>query len=458
MSCKDLTELNSDTKNPEEVSSGSLFANATVELFDFMASTNVNRNTLRFWAQYWTATTYPDESNYELTERDANGFVYVVLYTRVLRDIKEARAVMQEDQFLTDENKRNQSAVMSVLEVYAYHLLVDIFGDVPYDEALTPGEVTPAYEAGSSIYDKIIAKLDGAISDLSGESAFGADDLVYGGDVSLWRKAANTLKLRMAMRIADVNASKSQTMAEAAVSDGVFASNGESLMLNYESSFPNTNPLWEDLVQSGRNDFVLGNTLVDHMNTLNDPRRDDFMTCPCDSNGNYVGGIVGASNAYPDYSHITPTLLDPTYPGIILDYTEVEFLLADAAQRGYNVGGTAEDHYNTAVTESILYWGGTQQEADDYLQNDAPYDAANWKESIGMQHWIAMYNRGFEGWSGWRLYDAPMLNEAAEALTTPPLRFIYPVDEFSLNGENVQKASDKYGDNDPFSPVFWDVN
>lgn len=463
VSCKDLTELNQDAKNPDEVPSGALFANATVELFDWMASTNVNRNVWRLWAQHWTETTYTDEANYILTERDINGFVYVVAYTRVLRDLQEARTVLEteveEDVNVTEEHQRNRNAIFSVMEVYTWHLLVDIFGDVPYTEALDRDIVAPAYDPGSDIYDAIIAKLDAAINDLSGESALGSDDLIYGGDVSLWRKAANTLKLKLAIRTADVNTSRSKTMAEAAFTDGIISSPAEDFMVGYSTSTPNTNPLWEDLVQSGRNDFVLANTLVDHMNSLDDPRMDDYMICPCDSAGNYVGGVFGAGSSYPQFSHITPTLLDPTFPHTLIDYTETQFLLADAAERGYSVGGTAVDYYDAAVTASIMDWGGTQVEATTYLAHpDVVYATGDWRERIGMQKWIAMYNRGFEAWTTWRLYDAPVMNVAPVAGTVPPVRFIYPVDEFSLNGANVSEAAGKYGNNSGFSPVFWDVN
>lgn len=458
VSCKDLTELNRDIKNPEEVPAGTLFSSATVSLFDFMSSANVNVNNFRLWAQQWAQTTYSDESNFELTERDVNGYAFDELYTDVLRDLRESRKVMMADQFLTDENKRNQGAIITVMEVFTYHILVDIFGDLPYTAAFGD-DVTPAYDNDKDIYYSLIEELDGAIGDLNGESALGAYDLVYGGDVTLWKKMANTLKLRLAIRIADFDNAKAKAMAEAAAASGVITDASENFQLNYTSTTPNTNPVWVDLVQSGRTDFVAGNTLVDYLNDLNDPRIDNFFNPPLDSNGNYVGGIVGSTNDYATHSHMDPRILDPTYPGIVLSVVEAHFLLADAAARGFNVGGTAEEHYNAGVTASILYWGGTQQEATDYLaQSNVAWDASVWKERIGMQKWIAMYNRGFEAWTTWRLYDAPEMNIAFEVGTKPPLRYNYPVSEYSLNGENVRAAADEYNSDSKYVPVFWDVN
>lgn len=460
VSCQDLTELNRDIKNPEEVGSDALFANATTELVKFMASPNVNINNLRLWSQHWTQTTYTDESNYLLTERNVNGSAWNILYSTVWRDLSEAKMILADDEFLTDENKKNQTAIMDVLEVFAGHLLVDFFGHVPYSEALGD-DVTPGYDKPEDIYDELFSKLNAAIGNLDGESALGSADLIYGGDVSQWRKFANSLKLRMAIRISDVQEAKAQGFAEDAVNDGVFTSSSDNMALTFSSATPHTNPLWEDLVQSGRKDFVASNTLVDHMNALEDPRRQYFFTGPMDSVGNPMGGVHGRSNDYNEFTQIETALLtDPTFPGTLLSYTEVEFLLAHAAELWGGVFGTAEEHYNAGVTQSILFWGGTEQEANDYLANtDVAWTTApgDWREKIGMQKWIAMYNKGFEAWSTYRLYDAPEMNEAYSAGTVPPNRYSYPVSEYSLNEENVEEADDNYAGNSKLAPIFWDV-
>ncbi len=457
-SCQNLTELNRDTKNPEEVPAGTLFANATVSLFDFMVSTNVNVNNLRLWSQYWTETTYTDESNYELTERNVNGRTWNTLYATVLRDLKEARKFIEADPIMSDENKKNQLAMISVLEAFTGHLLVDFFGDVPWSAALTE-DITPGYDDDASVYQAVMDKLDAAIANLDGASGMGDYDLIYGGDVDMWKKFANGLKLRLAIRIANTNDAKAKSMATAAMNGGLIASNDENVDLAYTSSPPHTNPLWVDLVQSGRNDFVAANTLVDYMNDLEDPRRAYYFSGPVDSLGNPLGGIFGASNNYNEYSHPGEQLLDPTFPGTIMDYVEMEFLLADAAARWGGDFGDPETHYNEAIRASILYWGGTDQEADDYLANSkVAWATASGTdmEKIALQKWIGMYNRGFEGWSTYRVYDAPVLNNAAEAGTPPPLRYIYPVDEYSLNGESVNTAIANNPGYDPFLPIFWD--
>ena len=331
VSCGDkLTDLNKDIKNPEEVPPGALFANAQKDLFDFMTDCNVNWNNFRLWAQQWAQTTYDDESNYELVERNVNGRAWNELYAEVIRDLDDAKKFIQEDALLNEAFKRNQLAMTEVMQVFTYHVLVDIFGNIPYSEALGE-DVTPAYDVDADIYDDLISRLNAAIGDLGGDSGLGASDLVYGGDADMWKLFANSLKLRMAMRLADVNSSTSQSLAEAAVSSGVFTSNADNFALLYQNAPPNTNEMWDDLVQSGRSDFIAASTLVDPMNDLNDPRLPFYYKDPID--GEYLGGIYGTNNNFNAFSHPGTLQEDPTWPGIILSYWEVTFLLADAAER-----------------------------------------------------------------------------------------------------------------------------
>ena len=450
MSCQDLTELNKDIKNPEEVPAGALFANGTKNLFDFMSSQNVNVNNFRLWGQYWAQTTYADESNYILVERNVNGYAWNETYTDVIREMREAKVFIEENQNLSDAERAAQLAMAEVIEIYGWHVLVDIFGDIPYTEALTD-DVTPAYDDDASIYADLETRLDAAIADLSGNSRMGDYDLIYGGDASMWRKFANSLKLRMAIRTG------SQSRAEAAVSSGVFTSNADNFALTYQSATPNTNPLWVTLVQSGRSDYIATSTIVDPMKAMNDPRLDFYFEDQI--NGEYEGGAYGDNNNYNAFSHPGALQKDPTWPGVIMSYSEVEFLLADAASRGWNVGGTAESHYNAGIEASILYWGGDAAAVTAYLaEADVAFATAAGtdQQKIAMQKWISLYDQGFEAWSTIRMYDYPNLPIAVQAQIPTPKRYTYPVSEYSLNEENVTAAGSRIGADALATPVFWD--
>jgi len=474
--CTDnFVDLNTDTKNPPEVPAGTLFANATVSLFDFMTSTSVNVNNFRLWSQQWAQTTYPDESNYILRERNVNGTTWNTLYATVIKDCKEAKIYVAADEFLTDEDKAASTAMIDIIEILGYHVLVDIFGDVPYSEAIDIENLTPSYDDDAAIYADLASRLDGAISALNvfngAPTGLANFDLIYKDSPGNWTKLANSLKLRMGIRLADSNPGTAQAMVESAVASGIFESSADDFELVYQATTPNTNPLWVSLVQSGRSDFVCANTIADYMNGLEDPRRTLYFSAPYDSIFNadstalldlqILGGTYGSSNSPTPYSKAGANQVDPTFPGTIMDYTEVCFLLADANERGFNVGGSAEEWYNLGITSSILEWGGNQEDhVETYLaREDVAYGTASgsWKEKIAMQKWLALYNRGFEAWNTYRMYDAPVMNVATGAGTTPPMRYTYPVTEFSLNGASVEAAAAAIGGDDLFTRVFWDM-
>lgn len=458
----DLSDVNVDTKRPTQVSADVLFSNATKNLFDQMVSTNVNRNIFKMVAQYWTETTYTDEANYDLIGRNINGSQWIILYRDVLKDLDEAKTIITDnpDASLPEAQIENQKAMIEILEVFTWHVLVDTFGDIPYTEALDLENSTPVYDDDAAIYADLVTRLDAAITQLeAGAGGFTAGaDYIYDGDAAQWKKFANSLKLRLALRYAEVDDAKAATMAKEAVASGVFESHDDNASMDYEASAPNTNPIWEDLVQSGRADFVAANTLVDKMNELNDPRRDDYFAQNL-GEGVYKGGIYGANgNTQGNSTIYSERFEDPTLEGVILDYTEVEFLLAEAAARGY-ITDDAETHYNEAITSSILYWGGTEAEADAYIaQPSVKYSAANWKERIGVQKWIALYNRGFEAWSSWRKLGFPELADAVQSGLPVPLRFTYPTTEATLNGANSSAAASAMGGDEQQTRVFWDVN
>jgi hypothetical protein len=461
--CTDLTVVNVDTKNPSSVPAGTLFANATVEMFDYMVSTNVNENNLRLWSQYWTETTYTDEANYDLVTRNSNGRTWDMLYATVIRDGRAAKAIISADATLLAADKKAQMAMCDVLEIYSFHVLVDLFGNVPYSAALGDDD-TPAYDDAATIYADLLARLGTVSNDLNGQTTMGASDLIYGGDATKWKKFANSLRLRIAIRIADTDNATAKTAAEAAVAAGVFTSSADDFEIAYQNAPPNTNPLWEDLVQSGRDDFVAANTVVDYMNTLNDPRRAAYFDAPYDATtGNPIGGIYGANSPFSAYSHVGAIMHEPTLPGTIMDYTEVEFLLADAVSRGYSVGGgTVEAHYYAGINSSLAEWGVSAADATTYVTQASVVYAtaagADWKQKIAMQKWLALYNRGFEGYATYRLYDYPTLNVAAAVGLLPPTRYTYPVTEYSLNKASIDAAAAAIGGDLPTTKIFWDAN
>jgi hypothetical protein len=249
-----------------------------------------------------------------------------------------------------------------------------------------------------------------------------------------------------------------------AAAPNVFTGNEDNARFPYLASPPNYNQIAANLNPnfSTRQDYVIASTFIDAMNDRNDPRRAFYFTTV---NGQYIGGQYGFANAYADFSHVSDKIMAPDFEALLLDYSEVEFLLAEAVERGFDVGGTAEEHYNAAITASILYWGGTEADATAYLaQANVAYATAGstYKEKIGIQKWIALNNRGIDAWIEWRKFDFPVLlppsGGSVPAGLQVPVRMIYPINEQTLNGENRNAAASAIGGDLATTKLWWDVN
>jgi hypothetical protein len=469
-SCSDdITGLNKDTKNATTVPSNYLFTNAEKTMVDQVSSTSVNFNVFRLFSQQWTECQYPQESQYDLTGRRIPDTHWNTYYRDVLRDFKESKdLLLQEKETFTGSPSEaieldNKIAIIDILTAYSYGTLVDTFGDIPYTEALDIlGYPQPQYDDAKTIYVDLIAKLTAASHSLNtSEGSFGTADLIYQGDTGKWAKFANSLRLRMAINMADVDAAYASTQVLAAVADGLITGQADSTYLAYTVNQPNTNPLYVDLVASGRYDFVPADTYVNKLNALADPRRAKYFTLSPDG-VTYEGGKYGELNVYADYSHITPTIQEPDYPGVLFTSSEVEFLLAEAAARGIAVGGTPASHYTAGITASMLDWGVSAPEIATYLANPAvAYATATgtWQQKIGEQSWIALHNRGFEAWTSYRRLDFPVLNVPSVTygdITEVPKRYSYPGAEETINATSLNAAVAKLGSNSVVEHIFWD--
>ncbi len=470
---KDFEEMNENVKSPEEVPGTTLFSNAQKGLANQLASMNVNTNIWKIWAQYVTETTYTDEANYDVINRSIPDNAFLTFYRNVLRDLQEASKLIAAEEYAAPEDiaaQKNRLAIIEILNVYTFQRMVDIFGDIPYSEALSIDEnINPKYDDAASIYTSLFTRLDAAIAKLDDTNgSFGSADLYNGGDVAKWKMFANALKLKMGIHLADYDNALAKSKVEEAYNAGLLTSNDDNTSMVYLGASPNTNPTYLDLVASGRHDFIATSTIIDPMNDLQDPRRPLYYTQVDTSTEAgvvklaYVGGVYGASNPYSAFSHLSSKLEDPTLECLLMSYDEVEFYLAEADKRGYSVGGDAESHYNAGIEASILYWGGTAADVATYLANPGvAYATAPGTdfEKIAKQSWLASFNRGFIGWTTWRRLDAPVLNPPPGMTQADiPVRFTYPVNEQTLNGANYKAAAAAVGGDLLSTKLFWDKN
>jgi len=465
------TLSNVDLKSPGQgaVSGVYLVTSAERSLARSLSSTNQNGFITRLLVQYWTETTYNDEATYNLANRTIPDNVWNAYYQGALGNLNEAKRLISANALIDAGTKANQLACVDVLAVHAWHNLVDTFGNVPYSQSLDINNKTPVYDDAATIYTDLLKRLDTDIAALnanSGAGTLGAADLLYNGNVSSWIKYANSLKLRLAMTTYDVDAGRATTLVQQAAPN-VFQSNSDAAQLAFQSTNPNTNPLYEDLVQSGRYDYVGTNFFIDNqLLPTNDPRLPIYFQ-PVAGTSTYAGAPYGPTTNYSLWSNPGTVLRRPTLPAMFLSYYEVQFLLAEAAARGINVGSSAATLYNNAVTASITYWentagvGNSTVDAAAYLaQPSVAYTTAtgDFKQKIGIQKWIALYNQPTQAWAEWRRLDYPRLQAPAVTYQSSgiPLRYFYPNSEQNLNDANRKAAAAAIGSDVVATKIFWD--
>jgi hypothetical protein len=457
-----------------------LVSNAERTLVRTVNSANVNLNPLRFYVQYWVATDYPNESQYDLNTRAIPAGYWNALYRDCIRDLREAKTTIPNDITVATASKNNALAITEILEIYAWANLVETFGNIPYSEAFDVNITQPKYEDQAAIYSDLVSRLNTATSklDISQPTGFGTNELIYStptvaGTTASWVKFANAMKLRMALVLADADAGKAKSLAEAAAGK-LPSSNSEAVDLTFNGTFPNTNPLFEDLVRSDRTDFAGSNIFVNALKGTGgpsggtpvtgivDPRLNDYFNAATSTSvpsGTYAGGTEGTTNSKSTLSLPGSKLRVTTLPGVLISYAQVELMQAEAIERGFNMGGTAASHYNAGVTASILEWGGTTDEANTYLAQPtiAYTGGSSYKQQIGYQYWVALYNQPSASWTQWRRLDYPQLPLAANAISpTIPKRFLYPTVEQNLNNANYAQAASAIGGDDVATKLFWD--
>lgn len=476
---KDLASLNVDPKNPSTVPSYTLFTNAEHNISNTLSSSNVNLNIFRLIEQQWQETTYTDESDYNITSRKIPDEVWTTFYQTILIDLEQFKKVAPTD--VSDAGQlKNEVAVADIMEVYSYYYLLTTFGNIPYSQALDISKPFPKFDDAATVYADLLKRLDADIATLTANKSaanFGSADVIYGSATNQnveWLKFANSFKIKMGMTISDSDPTTAKATVESAVSDatGPIASNADNALFQYLGSTPNTNPIWVDLVESGRQDFVACSTIMKYLVapdsvTVLDPRLPYYFTV--NSNGKYAGGAPGANsnfstNSKPSGSLLVPSsvgkITNPDFPGDLMDYAETELHLAEAASKGWSVGGiSAAQYYANGVKASIEYWTGSTDDASNganaYLTAH-PYTDIN---SIALQKYIALYNRGWDVWIEQRRLDYPDLPAVDPSLVEGPfpVRFTYPINEQDVNIVNYTAASAAIGGDKTSTRLWFDT-
>jgi hypothetical protein len=191
---------------------------------------------------------YQDEAQYDFATRAIPNTWWSAMYRDVLADLRESSRLINADATLLPKEKANKLAILDIMEVYTFSILVNTFGNIPYTEALNSAKLFPKYDDAKTVSADLLARLNNDIAklDASGPGFTASEDVVYKGSVSKWAKFANTLRMKLGMVLADVDASAAKSAVEASDAGAISAASDNGLF-TYLSASPNQNPLHVDI-------------------------------------------------------------------------------------------------------------------------------------------------------------------------------------------------------------------
>jgi len=446
------------------------------------------------YAQYFAnnATYFPSDRYTMVSDWVQNNFDPV--YTRV---VPQLQVILEQKDPASAE-----AALANIWWVYAFHRVTDYWGPIPYFSAGVAGTSVP-YDPQDKIYDDFFKRLAAATTILEtkrSEQPFGKFDLLFNGNVDKWIKFANTLRLRLSIRISNVDPARAKTEGEAAYAGEVFATSpGDDTYAPRNSLDVNRLSQMSDW-----NEFRMSAAMESVLKGYDDPRKTEYFI-PAKNTGTYDGlrnGLsenqLGEAINKPDAnSHVGPRWTSPAYGGIadylstpanVMCAAEAWFLRAEGALLGWNMGGTAKELYENGIRNSMIQWGITDNTAiqnyinstalpvapDDFLNSpavtDIPVSFSNdinvQKEQIATQKWLALFPDAMEAWADYRrghynkLY--PVVNSDNPDLTDPSTQWIrritFLLSERQSNGPEVEKAINLLGGPDKITtPLWWDT-
>lgn len=448
------------------------------------------------WSQYWTqgptASQYEDLDRYLITSTDY-ARPWGDLYTGPLNDFKyivEEGLKIKNDEALTEAARgrgSNYAAIGKIMQAYLFQLITDLYGDVPFSQALQGlpvdgDQLTPVYDSQESIYDGLITLADEGIAllDLETDQHPEGDDILFGGNMEEWLRFANTLKLKIYLRQSEVRPAVAQTGIQAMYNAGaIFLEAGEDADIAFYDIQFNRNPLFAVIKQLGTGNLIASNTSVNYLSANNDPRLDVFFV-PASTGanaGSYVGINQGEGKILPNPATLNATnyaLPAPaiggappqdaesgtTAPVIFMSVAESYFLQAEAIARGWG-SGDAQVLYEAGIGTSFAYWG--IEDADTLAfyvaQPDIAYPAGGTVTeqvaAIITQKWTAMTgSQNAEAWTEWRRTGYPeffvvSLNSAIGS--NFPARILYPDTEVTRNPNTPPQQT-------VTTRLWWDVN
>ncbi len=476
-----LTRVNEDPNNPTEAPPQAVFTYATrVAMQRWYGSNPTNMRGPVLTAQHLAQVQYPDEDSYLRLDGTVTDGSFIFTYAQ---ELKNFQAVINAGKADAQPLLWGPPLVMRSL-IFGY--VTDVWGDVPYSQALqgdaAEPTIQPVYDAQKDIYTGLFRDLGEAVTAIAGAPAgsqtLGAADPIYAGNSLRWQRFGNSLRARHAMRLANVDPATARAQLTAAIGalGGLMQSNADNAQMNWPGDGIYDNP-WAANNRT-RDDHRLSDRLMNQMLPYSDPRVPVYAQPTLASSTTYAGmpNALSASDA-GNYSLTSSRpgrvfystnrfcagctgLAGQRFPSFIMTYAEVSFILAEAAERGW-ITGSAAAYYEQGIRASMAQWGVTDAAAISAFlaRSEIAYQGGTpGFRQIALQKWIALYSDGVSAWAEWRRTCVPATVKPGPAaiIASVPRRYQYSIREKSVNAANVDAAIARQGPDEFMTRMYWD--
>ncbi len=469
---KDFEELNIDPNRPENVNPGVILSQMQYRIVNnsITASRNFTHELMQVDAPR-SSTSGLGLHRYVVQPGSWNNFY------QNLTDIEDIINVSEK------LNENNYKAIGLVYKSWAYSILTDLYGDIPYSEAVkaSEGKFQPKFDKQKDIYTQILKDLESAntlfddtkILTYGGDMVYGSATLTGGKNVGIqrWKKFTNSLRLRLLLRLlnkdGELNIKEQITtiLADPAKFPTI-NTNAEEGIFRYPGTFPFFNPYYNARTLDWREGTYFSEFFINKLLESSDPRL-AIWALPVTIAGvptfrgiqsgypTTVEYVVGQNSSYTDALKTLPQL------GVMLPLAEVEFIKAELAMKGYITGKTPKQHYEAGITASMVQWGSSVPKdffAQKSITFDEKADAAKQMEQIMLQKYLAYFFVDYQSWFEKRRTGLPILPRGSgiPLANKFPSRVLYPTYLQSLNPEGLAGAVASMGADNSDVKVWWE--
>jgi hypothetical protein len=416
------------------------------------------------YSQYFSETQYTEVSRYNKPTYNYDGY-----YSGPLEDLQNIINYNSDpataDAAAAYGANQNQIAIARIIKAHYIKMLTDAVGDLPYFDALkgNSGVISAKYDNQQAIYQDLLKELTEAVAQFDDNGATVQGDVIFNGNVSKWKKYANSLRLLLALNMRKADAATGKTEFLAALNDpaGIISTNSDNVVISYPGgSFPHPTYNYYVLVQ--RLDYAVSKTMVDQLSSTSDSRLNVFAT----SNVGFPYGLTrddatafaSANSNWARILDLAPTDPDHSYQKqdaslVVIGAANIDLARAEAAQLGWT-SENAATLFADGIQASYDQWG--LGSASSYISGLGTPDA----QKIAVQEWVTWYPNGLEGWDVYRRTGYPSLTPAPGTTTGIPRRTVYGTNDYNYNASNVADAAARYtvsGQPDSqWGRIWWD--